>query len=403
MAKHHEVDLFALADDPEDLSHAAALRAYCRQVQVVALDPKVALLRSLPSLLGRTPLTIPYFHSAKLHMAIRQTASERVYDRVFVYCSAMAQYVADIGNIPVLTDLVDVDSDKWTQYAACTSFPFSAVYSREGRFLREYERRICEKSAAVLVSTEREAQLVREIVPDARVHVVANGVDTDYFSPPAKRSVLGTKSIVFTGDMAYFPNQEAASYFAKRVLPIVRGAVPDTRFFVVGRNPSRAILKLQEIAGVTVTGFVADVRTYLARAQVSVAPFSIAAGIQNKILEAMAFGLPVVATTRVLNGLSPSVAAVVETGDTPEEMAAKVIGFLADPDRCARKGMEGRQWVTEDYNWNRPVARLLELLEDPKGISSPEQGPGTRGELATESYSTMSTSVRSEFRPRLEP
>jgi sugar transferase (PEP-CTERM/EpsH1 system associated) len=376
MARHHHVDLFALADDPTDLVHEAPLRPYCRSVEVVPLAARLARLRALPYLLGPTPLTVPYFHSAKLQTAIRQAATERKYDCVFVYCSAMAQYVEGVVDIPVLTDLVDVDSAKWTQYAACTNFPLTLVYSREGRLLRDYERRICEKSAAVLVSTEREAQLVHEIQPRANVQVVPNGVDTEYFNPTAKRCEPRAKSIIFTGDMAYFPNQQATSYFAKRVLPAIRRSVPDARFFVVGRNPSREVLKLQEIAGVTVTGFVEDVRTYLAQAQIFVAPFIISAGIQNKILEAMAFGLPVVATTRVLQGLSPAAATVVEIGDTPEELAAKVIGLLTEPDRAARKGIEGRRLVSDEYNWDRSAARLLDLLEDPKGFGSPKQEIG---------------------------
>lgn len=401
MAQHHEVDLFALADDAADLSHQSSLKAYCQQVEVVPLNPKLARLKSLPFLLGRTPLTVPYFHSARLEASIREALQKRQYDRIFVYCSAMAQYVADAGNIPVLTDLVDVDSDKWSQYAAHTRFPFSAVYSREGRCLREYERRVCEKSAAVLVSTEREAQLVRGILPGAPVHVVANGVDAEYFSPPEKRSGPVGPAVVFTGDMSYFPNGEAASYFARKVLPIIRQSVAGARFLVVGRNPGPAVVKLGELPGVTVTGFVADVRTYLAQAQVSVAPFSIAAGIQNKILEAMAFGLPVVATTRVLQGLSPAVAAVVETGNTPEELAARVTRLLTDAQLSARKGVEGRRRVTEEYNWDRPVARLLKLLQDPRGIDPAERG--ARGDFGIHGMSTISTNADRVLRPSLEP
>ncbi len=401
IAQHHEVDLFALADDAADLSHQSSLKAYCERVEVVALNPKLARLKSLPFLLGRKPLTVPYFHSAKLDTAIREALQKRAYDRIFVYCSAMAQYVEDVGDIPVLTDLVDVDSDKWTQYAGHTRFPFSAIYSREGRCLREYERAVCEKSAAVLVSTEREAQLVRAILPGARVHVVANGVDAEYFNPAEWRCDRTGNAVVFTGDMSYFPNAEAASYFARAVLPIIRQSVPDAQFWVVGRNPGPAVVKLGEIPGVTVTGFVPDVRTYLAQAKVSVAPFSIAAGIQNKILEAMAFGLPVVATTRVLQGLSPAVAAVTETGNTPEELAAKVTRLLTDPHVSARKGVEGRKSVTEEYNWDRALVRLLELLQDPRGISPAEKG--AQQHLEIHRVSTVSTNAGHAFRPSLEP
>jgi len=156
MAERHEVDVFTLADDAADLVHQKALGAYCRSLTVARVHPKLARLRSLPFLLTKSPLTVPYFHCAELRAAVQAALTQRSYDRIFVYCSAMAQYVDAVDKIPVVMDLVDVDSDKWTQYAAHTSFPFSAVYRREGRTLQEYEKRVCEKAACVLVSTERE-------------------------------------------------------------------------------------------------------------------------------------------------------------------------------------------------------------------------------------------------------
>jgi sugar transferase (PEP-CTERM/EpsH1 system associated) len=373
IASRHEVDLFTLADDASDLVHRPALMGYCRRITVAQLNPRLAQLRALPFLLTQTPLTLPYFYSTQLNREIREAMANRSYDRIFVYCSAMAQYVGRASEIPVMTDLVDVDSDKWTQYAGFSSFPFSAVYRREGRALREYERKVCERSSCVLVTTEREAQLLRQISDAARVHVIPNGVDTDYFQPLAVSSPDATPpSVVFTGDMSYFPNAEAVSYFARAVLPLVRQRVPGVRFVIVGRNPSRIVRQLQTMEGVKVTGFVPDVRTHLANAQVSVAPFSIAAGIQNKILEAMASGLPVVTTTRVARSLSAGAAQAVDVGDTPEEFAAHVVRLLEDPEFARRKGMEGRRRVATDYSWERTRNSLLDALEDSASKGTPK-------------------------------
>src|SRR5262249_8544125 len=154
------------------------------------------------------------------------------------------------NQIPVLLDLVDVDSDKWTQYAAFARFPFSAVYRREGRRLREFERKACRRSGCILVTTERESGLAREIAGAAPVHVLRNGVDYDYFSPPAPGP--RPPSVVFTGDMSYFPNEDAAIYFAHKVLPLIRRSRPEVRFLVVGRNPTAKVQELGNIAGVEV-------------------------------------------------------------------------------------------------------------------------------------------------------
>jgi len=365
LALRHEVDLFTLADQPEDMAHQAALRQYCRKVTVARLVPNIARMRALPALLSRTPLTIPYFHSAGLAHDIRRALHQHTYDRVFVSCSAMAQYAEGIEDIPVLMDLVDVDSDKWTQYARFARFPFSAIYRREGRCLREYERKVCERVSCVLVTTEREAGLVHQISAMAQVRVIPNGVDTDYFKPSATLAASAPPTVTFTGDMAYFPNQDAVVFFGQKVLPLIRKSVPETRFLIVGRNPSRSVQRLREIEGVEVTGFVPDIRAYLAQTHVAVAPFSIAAGIQNKILEAMAYCLPVVATPRTTEGLTGAVAELIETGNTAEELAAKVVSLLGNPQSARQKGLDGRRRVVAEYSWKQSQDQLLNLVEDP--------------------------------------
>jgi sugar transferase (PEP-CTERM/EpsH1 system associated) len=370
IAADHEVDVFTLADDAKDLSYRAELAPYSREMTVVRLNSQLARLLALPFLVTRTPLTFPYFYSAELAVQVRKAILKRSYDRIVVYCSAMFQYIDWVDHIPIITDLVDVDSDKWIQYASHARFPFSAVYRREGYCLEEYERKICQRSSSIVVTTEREAELVRKISNLSNVHVIANGVETDYFDPlRVARNVTGP-TLLFVGDMSYFPNQKAVLYFAQDVLPLIQKVLPDVRFLVVGRNPSRAVQQLQRMKGVQVTGFVDDVRTYLAQATVSVAPFSIAAGIQNKILEAMSYGLPVVATPRAVQGLSADVRAIIDIGQNAQELAAKTLALLSDLEGAHRKGMEGRERVTRDYNWSRSLNQLLQLLEMPRGNST---------------------------------
>jgi sugar transferase (PEP-CTERM/EpsH1 system associated) len=274
----------------------------------------------------------------------------------------MAQYVASVSSIPVIVDLVDVDSDKWIQYSAHARFPWSAVYAREGKCLREYERGMADRSAALLVSTEREAALLRDS-GKTPVHVISNGVDTEYFKPIEKERLMSESTIVFTGDMAYFPNQQAVEFFARYVLPLIRQQVPDAQFLIVGRNPNQQVIRLGKLPGVEVTGSVPDVRPYLARATVAVAPFLIAAGIQNKILEAMASGIPVVATTRAVQGLSAGTGALIGTGETAQELADKTYNLLNNKGHAASVGHSGRMMVLAEYSWGAALDRLLEVIE----------------------------------------
>ncbi len=368
MAERHEVDLFTLADRPEDMACQEALRQYCKSVAVALINPTAARLKALPYLLTRTALTLPYFYSGELAAAVGRALRARSYDRIFVYCSAMAQYVKGVEGIPTVIDLVDVDSDKWTQYAGFSGFPFSGIYRREGRELQRYEREIAGRSSSVVVTTEREAQLMRVISPSTAVHVVPNGVDTNYFDPGTAPREATVPTVIFTGDMSYFPNQEAVIFFAREVLPLIRRSVEGARFLIVGRNPGKKVVELREIGGVEVTGFVPDVRTYLAKAHVAVAPFKIAAGIQNKILEAMAYELPVVATSRTRRGLSPEVADLVAMGDTAQELCAETVALLKDPHLAARRGIEGRRRVKAVYRWEVSLHHLLQLVENPEVV-----------------------------------
>ncbi len=363
IAARHEVDLFTLADDPADLAHESELRRYCRHVTVARLNPHWARVRTLPYFLTGKPLTIPYFHSRELRREVANAVARHEYDRIFVYCSAMAQYVDRGWDIPVVTDFVDADSNKWVQYAAFTKGPMAAVYRREGRALREFERQTCELSAAVLVTTRREAGLVEEMSSGAPIHVIPNGVDTEYFQPAADHPSDSPPVVGFTGDMSYFPNIEAVTYFAREVLPLIRRSVPGTRFLIVGRNPSRKVQMLGEIDGIEVTGFVPDVREYLRKMRVAVAPFSIAAGIQNKILEAMAFGIPVVCTPRAAQGLSTEAARAVEVVEGAERMAVSIVELLRNTEMAHARGIEGRRRVAGEYRWDQSMDRLLQVLE----------------------------------------
>jgi polysaccharide biosynthesis protein PslH len=366
-AAGHDVDLFTLVDDAADLKHQDAIRRYCREIEIACINPSLQKLRSIPYLLTRTPLTLPCFHSPELATKVRKAFRGTAYDRIVVYCSAMFQYIDHIDGVPTITDLVDVDSDKWKQYGTHARWPLNAVYRREGYRLEQYERNVCNRSSSVIVTTDREAELVRSICPKANVHTIAVGVDTEFFDRTRSGQVPYEPAIVFTGDMGYFPNEQAVRFFALEVLPTIRQAIPGVRFLIVGRNPSAEVLRLGAKPGIEVTGFVPDVRPYLARAQVAVAPFLIAAGIQNKILEAMAFSLPVVATHRAAQGLKPGVADVVSTAETSTGLAEKVIALLQDAEYARIVAAESRRRVTLHYSWDTCLSQLLNVIENPAG------------------------------------
>ena len=294
LCEQHRVFVGTFLDDPDDERHLPALREMCAGLQVCRLDPRRARLASLRGLLDGQPLTLHHYRSAELQRWVDRSIDEHEIDAAVVFSSAMAQYVSNRSSLPLLLDLVDVDSAKWTQYATHHRWPLSALYRREGRTLLAFERAMVMRARQSFLVTAQEVALFERLAPECagRVAVSGNGVNAEYFAPDAARaSPFADEEIplVFTGAMDYWPNVDAVSWFVAEVMPQLRARWPTLRFHIVGRNPTPAVNALAGPA-VAVTGTVPDVRPYLQHARVVVAPLRVARGIQNKILEAMAIG-----------------------------------------------------------------------------------------------------------------
>jgi sugar transferase (PEP-CTERM/EpsH1 system associated) len=210
------------------------------------------------------------------------------------------------------------------------------------------------------VVTEAEADLLRQFAPGAPVFAVGNGVDLDYFRPAAGPE---EPACVFVGALDYRPNVDAACWFCREVWPHVRRARPEATLRLVGRRPVPAVQALAAVAGVEVVGQVPDVRPYLRRSAVSVAPLRIARGVQNKVLEALAMARPVVASPTTLAGLRGPATPGVLMASSPEEWAAAVIRLLDDEPLRRRLGADGRSYVAEGHCWDRCLEPFLDLLD----------------------------------------
>jgi len=362
LSKRYAIHLGAFVDDPDDWQYRDALKPYCASIKLLPLHSRRARLASLRGLLTGEALTLPYYRCRELkHWAADLAGSGKVTGGL-AFSSAMAQFMP-AGLARRVLDMVDVDSDKWTQYAPTQRWPLSWVYAREGRRLAEWEARVAEDFDATLLVSHDEAALLQQRVPRARHKIGAfeNGVDAEYFSPardypnPYSPDALG---VVFTGAMDYWPNVDAVSWFAERIFPAVREAVPSAQFTIVGSRPTEAVLALARQPGVVVTGGVPDVRPYLAHAVCAVAPLRIARGIQNKVLEAMAMARPVVATAQAAEGIRAEAGRDFLLAQDEAGLAGAVIAQLQTRASCP----QARDCILAHYDWTRNLSMIDALF-----------------------------------------
>ncbi|MBV8665078.1 MAG: TIGR03087 family PEP-CTERM/XrtA system glycosyltransferase [Burkholderiaceae bacterium] len=366
LAQHYRVHLGTFVDDAEDWQYLPKVQALCASSHFARLSPPLARLRSLRALLLNRTLSLDYYNDGGLHAWVKETVKAQGIGRILVFSSAMAQYAEAYPDAQRVIDFVDVDSDKWRQYAEKKSWPMSWLYRHEARQLLRYERKVAAACGASLFVSQPEAALFRQLAPEsaARIGHFNNGVDTEYFSPARDYEnpyPAGQRAIVFTGAMDYWPNVDAVQWFAREVLPGVLALHPDTVFTIVGARPAPEVQQLQALPGVRVTGTVPDVRPYVAHAALAVAPLRVARGVQNKVLEAMAMGKTVIVSPQALEGIRAEAGRDLLLANDAAQFAAGIVQALAQPD--AELGRRARDRVETLYGWASNLAQVETLLE----------------------------------------
>lgn len=368
LSRNYRVHVAAFVDDDDDWRYVDSLKELVGECYFARLSSWRARLRSLPAIWGNTPLSLPYYRDAALQAWINRLLSERPVKQVIIFSGAMAQYLENPAYLHLrrIIDFVDVDSDKWEQYAKSKSWPMSWIYHREARTLLAYERKIAAVMDACVFVSSSEAALFKRLAPEVayRVWDIHNGVDVDYFDPDKDYPVPydgAQQPIVFTGAMDYWANVDAVTWFVRDIFPNVRMHVPTAHFYIVGARPSSAVQQLAKTAGITVTGSVKDIRPYIAHARVVVAPLRIARGVQNKVLEAMAMAKPVVVTPQALDGIRCHEEKEVIIAGDASNFADRVCSALQN--NIVNRLEAARQRVVSDYSWEDNLQRFETLLQ----------------------------------------
>ncbi len=361
LGRKHSVVAASLAHTEQELKEGAALKDYCDDVIAEVLPESTRRLQALKALPTPTPCSAAYFWSSRLQERIRKYFFNSKFDVVFVHCIAMAQYVMDLQADLRIMDFGDIDSAKWAEYSQSNAFPFSLVYALESKKLRTYERHVAQSFHRCTVTSRSEKDEYQTFRVSTPCTLIPNGVDLSYFS--VQRNVSSARpTVVFLGRMDYFPNIDGVCYFAEKVFPIIRSELPDVEFRIVGSKPARKIQSLGNIPGIVVTGHVPDVRAYVPNEAVAIAPLRIARGTQNKILESMAMGIPVVATTKAAKGIQAIAGRDLLAADAPEEFAGHVIALLRDEQMRRLISRSARKQLEKAHLWSNSMSILDSLL-----------------------------------------
>jgi sugar transferase (PEP-CTERM/EpsH1 system associated) len=367
LSSRFRIYLGCFFDDAADQQHIATLRNICAEVFCLPLSPTQKLMLALRGAIVGKSMSESVYWNRQMADWVRTTLDIHRMKDMFVFSSSMSVYVDEYrGDRRTVIDIVDVDSEKWGAYARSARWPVSMFYEFEQRQVLALEKRAAAVSDQVLFVSKAEEDTFVRLAPElgGRVRYMENGVDGDRFNPAiAFSNPFGPEcsAVVFTGAMNYRPNVDAVCWFAREVFPAVRRACAHAQFWIVGGNPAASVRRLSRRPGIKLAHRVPDVRPYLAHARCAVAPLRIARGIQNKVLEAMAMGKPVVLTPAAFEGLSAIPDRELLVASDPASFARHVIGILQNPTNPI--GVAARSRIERDYCWEKNLEVLDALYQ----------------------------------------
>ncbi|MCU0862942.1 MAG: TIGR03087 family PEP-CTERM/XrtA system glycosyltransferase [Planctomycetes bacterium] len=363
MQRGADLHIGCFQEEDRDAEGVAFLASRCREIVAPRLDRRARKLTSMRGLLTGEALTLPFFRHGALRAAMRRWSHGRPPDLCFVYSSSMAQYALDEPAGAKVMHFAELDSDKWRQYAKVSGALGRWIYGREATRLLAFEDRVARSFSRSLVVSDVERALFRERIPGVDPVVLPNGVDVEHFTAAATAE-RHPHTAIFTGVMDYEPNVDGVCWFVERCWPALRQRFPDARLLVVGSKPVAKVQALAQQPGITVTGRVPTTPPWFDRASVAIAPLRLARGVQNKVLEAMSMGLPMVSSPQASQGLGDVPAGTLTIADGEAATIAGTSELFAAPERARAMGLAAAAWVRREWRWERIYQRLDYLLAE---------------------------------------
>ncbi|MCA9936788.1 MAG: glycosyltransferase [Anaerolineales bacterium] len=357
MAAEHELTLVSFIEKEAEREHVEALRPYFSQIHLVQQRRSQSALRVASNIWRNVPLQTLYYRSPAMQQVVDSLLAKEPFDAAYVHLFRMAPYVADHTQLYRIVDLTDVISQEVVRSLPYRSPVWRLIYTIERPRIVQYERWVAQHFEETWLISPADRAVLAAACPAANIQVVPNGVDVETLHPLGGTAV--PHRILFVGHMGVFHNVDAARYLAQEILPGVQRQIPDVTVQLVGASPATAVRALaEENTAVSVPGFVPDLNQALNEAAVFVAPLRFAAGVQNKVLEAMAAARPVVTTSLVNKGLGAEAGRDLLVADDVATAVAHIVDLLQNPTAAAQLGVAARRFVQAHYRWNFVQERL---------------------------------------------
>lgn len=358
LSKRHQITLITFKEKSHDPDWDKELTPYCERIENLPHRKWRGLFNCVKGLFDQIPLQIHYTYDPAMSVLIDRLIDEIQPDLLYAHYLRGGYYTESYKNIPrVLAMQLSMTLNYKRLAENSSNWLHKTLYSLEYKRLQKFEPALARRFDRVMLISRRDLAAVKANPPLDNVFFNPHGVDFDYFAP--NRDIKKeSNSLVFSGNMEYPPNIDGAVRFCKEVLPLIKEKIPDVRFYIVGTSPTPEVLALATDPSVTVTGRVPDLREYMLRAEVAIAPMRITAGLLNKVLEALSMGLPMVATPQANEGIEAGDGSQIIIADNDQIFAEQVIKLLRNPERRNEIGTAGRRFILDKWTWE---AHLIDL------------------------------------------
>jgi sugar transferase (PEP-CTERM/EpsH1 system associated) len=358
LSKKHEIILCALNDSVLHEDAVKVLSLYAKEVYIIDISKASIYLHLVKTLFTDKPLQVGYFYNKRISGIIRSLIRKHKPDHIFCQLIRVAEYVKGIP-IPKTLDYQDVFSKNMERRIATSPFYIKPFLRMEYRRLLRYEHDVFDQFDNKVIISIPDRDLIPH--PDREKIVIArNGVDTTFFKPTDREKEF---DLVFTGNMGYAPNINAAEFLAHKILPLLRSRKPAIRILIAGASPNIrvSVLKSEQIE---VSGWVPDMRECYATAKIFIAPMQIGTGLQNKLLEAMAMQIPCITSPLANQALQAKENEEILIAETPEDYARHILFLLDNPDKAHQIAMAGYNYILKNFSWEAETDKIERLFHN---------------------------------------